>query len=262
MLCNHCGNTLSESAKFCGKCGQLVGPKGSAPAIQPLHRTCPACAAECKPEAKFCGKCGCIFSVAAGLGVTAPAPAPAPAPMLSLRDLPDPDLVPPIGPPEGVHEDVKHAALSKPRGPVLLGAIAVVLVLFGVFSWWLMSRPREPVAPTDVKLPSATEPVAVPAAPPQVASSAPAVLPNEAPSAPPAEPSATEQAPVQIPSSAPAPAPAPARARPAAVTNEQAQDRRAAAQREATRREAQARQREEDRARLNKANQTLDDLLK
>jgi hypothetical protein len=58
---------------------------------------------------------------------------------------------------------------------------------------------------------------------------------------------------------------APARAQQAAATNEKAQVRQAAeAQKEAARRDAQARaeQRERDRARLNKANQTLDDLLK
>ncbi|WP_353621914.1 zinc ribbon domain-containing protein [Variovorax saccharolyticus] len=54
MHCNQCGNGLSATAKFCGKCGEVVTPPAG-------RSSCPQCGGDCKAGAKFCGKCG--FSI-------------------------------------------------------------------------------------------------------------------------------------------------------------------------------------------------------
>lgn len=180
---------------------------------------------------------------------------------------------------------------------LLWGAGAVVVLLLVLFTGWLMSQGASPLRPVEsrgVVPPPQSEPAALeePPAPPPAPEKAPAEEPEEffiTEDAPPEPQSAPRPAPApeleSEPEPTPAPAPvllpAPASPQAPAVDTEPLQARKAAAERqEQIRREEQAmarqqqerrqreqqavarQQRELDRARLNNANRTLDDLLK
>ena len=57
-LCRQCGSLLTEGAKFCTKCGEVIGPVQSPPAQIMATPSCNACGATIHEGEKFCTKCG------------------------------------------------------------------------------------------------------------------------------------------------------------------------------------------------------------
>jgi rRNA maturation endonuclease Nob1 len=61
-LCRQCGSLLTEGAKFCTKCGEVIGPVQSPPAQIMATPSCNACGATIHEGEKFCTKCGAPWS--------------------------------------------------------------------------------------------------------------------------------------------------------------------------------------------------------
>lgn len=58
-ICPVCGNTLSETTKFCPKCGTKQAVEAA-----PNERACPFCGEAVEPDARFCAHCGRDLHVA------------------------------------------------------------------------------------------------------------------------------------------------------------------------------------------------------
>lgn len=207
-----------------------------------LGRGCPSCGADCKPGVKFCGKCGHAFAPAAP---AAPATAPTPTPT------PTPD----------VRVTTEAGPSGRPGARAIVALVVASVGALGVFAWWLTSRGPAPApAAQEVGLPE-------PSAEASEASVSSGVLTSgaQAPLLPASV--ATPVVPTEIIEHEPVVVPV---APPAIRVDEaaQAQARRQKVEEEARQEQvrrdeqAKARQREQDKAKLNQANKTLDDLLK
>lgn len=238
MQCRHCFAALTASAKFCGKCGQAVPPAAPPPAASILAgRVCPSCKTECKPASKFCGKCGHAFVSLAPLPVE---PQPPAVPTDSSVVVPSPG--------------------QKTKWVLVVAGLGAAAIAAGGLAWWLMRADTSPIPLPE----TAANPAAVPApAPTATAEPAPAPAAGAVPAAP-----AQEAQPGSAPTAAqmaPVPSPSPS---PSAQQRQSAEAERAAAlaqqrAQEKARRETAERERElADKAQLQKANKTLDDLLK
>lgn len=147
---------------------------------------------------------------------------------------------------------------------VLVAAAAAAVVVLGAFAWWLTSRSSAPAADgvalpepsaeaSAASMPEVTQPPDSPVA--EVP--APVAMP---PVPEPATQEIIERESIVVPPSPSVDEAAQAQARRLKVEEEARQER---ARREAqAQAQAQARQRELDKAKLNQANKTLDDLLK
>lgn len=253
MFCKKCGNELASTSKFCGKCGtprpESESTTSVADEVAALH-ACPSCGAACKPDAKFCGKCGHSFS---GHGVeTAPAVSMTSAPLTATVRPPVEDPVSPQTKATPANNHVRSTAkqrADKSKAGLYIAASCGVVAL-AVGAWWLTSHRSEPVAapsPAGSAPQASVSTASVPAQPASVPPSVPAVDPG---------PPASEPTPVS--QEAGQPSSAPVIATPPPVGNPQPAEVVATKRRQA---EAQ-RPRDSDRAKLQKANKTLDDLLK
>lgn len=52
MICRNCGHQISDTAKFCSKCGTAVLIE------EPSNPTCSNCGRECEADSLFCEECG------------------------------------------------------------------------------------------------------------------------------------------------------------------------------------------------------------
>lgn len=236
MQCRQCFAALTASAKFCGKCGHAVPPAEPPPAASILAgRVCPSCKTECKPASKFCGKCGHAFVSLAPLPVE---PQPPAVPTDSSVVVPSPG--------------------RKTNWVLVVAGLGASAIAAGGLAWWLMSADTSPIPVSE----TAANPTAVLAPTPKAtAEPAPAPAAEAVPAAP-----AQEAQPGSAPTAAQmAPVPSPS---PSAQQRQSAEAERAAAlalqrAQEKARRETAERERElADKAQLQKANKTLDDLLK
>lgn len=302
MRCNNCQNNLSNTAKFCGKCGEVV-------VTEPERRQliiCPGCQSECNPLAKFCGKCGCRFTVATA-AVEAIPDFPASAPILPMvhetvpahpdAEFSEPDLAatsiasPVAAPPlqldikseipleqkPNVGDALGSAAPSEVASPkfatpspkggskagiVIALVVVVAAVLLAVFTWWIMARGTAPGVATPA-------PVLAPASqtpvPPELDQPMP-TQPTEQPKAAPIEEPA-----MAVPTIQDAPPAAQTMPDVPIPSEERVQSKKRDAEEVQARKDAARKERElseiqaqrqRDQERLKRANQSLDDLLK
>lgn len=57
MICNNCGNKISDDSKFCYKCGNKTTSKHNNK-LKPTQKLCNRCGSEISSDAVFCYKCG------------------------------------------------------------------------------------------------------------------------------------------------------------------------------------------------------------
>lgn len=236
----------------------------SAPEVAPVEsatQPCPSCGAECKQGAKFCGKCGHAFASAPVEQAQAesveavplappvePVIEPVAAPVTPAPAAPAPAAVkPPVQP-------------GRPGNKAIIGLVGASVVVLGAFAWWLTSRSSATPAANEAVLPEPSAEASAVSAPQATPPSAPvAVVP-----APVVAPAASEPAATEIVEREPAVVPPTPRVDEAAQAEARRLKVEEEARQEQARREAKAlaRQREQDKAKLNQANKTLDDLLK
>lgn len=272
--CHQCGSTNAQGAKFCKSCGTSL--QTSASSVPPASSvSCPACQIDNLPLAKFCKSCGTNLQPAAKTACatdltdnvttnpdfeTAP-PALLPSTSASARQDQQAVSVPPanfsaqpVKAPEFLQElqsettatpaaaknptktpKLASSSLATPRAglnPKLAASVLAVVVVGAALAWMFMSKSQQPE-------PASPQPPAVTEAPPVPAS---------------------EPAPAPAPVSESAPAPAPA---PDVKPNESAAHAAANVPKPApASKTLPAAHRQQDSDRLDKANRTLDNLLK
>lgn len=231
MNCPKCGNVLSDSAKFCGKCGTSIELAQETQATPCIH-----CGKSLKPGAKFCGHCG--NSQAA---VPAPTPAPQPEPVPVIQPVAQPQVAKPeqpVSPTPSYEQPTRQSPIANQESSVkkiVLGGVGFVItaaVLGGC--WWFYSQHEKEQA----AIPATTGQMAPQAPQAQDQATAEAAKPQA-----PSEPQPNSAIPAQ---SNVAPVPEP-QAKPEPVQPQSPVD---------------SAQRKKDLEKLRKANRTLDDLLK
>lgn len=272
LQCLKCGVENSAHAKFCKACG-TVFPTATPVSVPPPVRTPPPIRVPSPvpiPEVQkgvACYKCKTINNLNAkfckACGVTTPSTPPVA-----------------IKPKSGTGEPDTRNKLKK---QLLMGAgvAACVLVIGGAY--WIFAGSAKPKAsattpnpavqtapesPTAVALPAvpAASPAVITdtAASPPMATSAPAVIAEPAKADSP-EQEASKSEKQQSAASVVMPVPAITKAAPDEAKQEPSQaerDTRVAARKRQAERDQLAKQRERDKVNMNKANRTLDDLLK
>ena len=296
MNCPKCSTGNSENAKFCKGCGyDLRGILKPEPVSQPTGLQCSKCGAENAAHAKFCKVCGTPTAIAPPAPVPEPPPpppSPAPVPpVLSAPELPNgvacykcktlnnPSAkfckscgVPnPASPPVSTPLP-KAVEKDEPRKPLILwaGIAAGILAIAGGGAYWMFAGAAKPKTASVTSAPAALPKVSAVTTLPEAATtaaSAPAVVtsatatPAAVAVAAPASAAVSGSANVAAPSPASAIAkPLPDEAKP--VPTQAERDAREAARKKQVALEQAAKQKERDKANMNKANRTLDDLLK
>jgi len=290
MECPKCAVLNADSAKFCKACGfNLQTPKPpSPPQLQSeMPVTCTKCRSPNSQHAKFCRACGDPLmksapaneSIQTGAETPAPRATEAPVrPAAPLREqasfaattaqIQSAPLTP--SPTRPVAADQRPQSRRPPsqKNPwTVIAWAAVLLLVVGAGSAWMLVVQRSPVEPATAKAetkqgapaalpsPPAASMPAVPVAPriAEASSAAPIAL------APAVATSASEPRPV---ASAPTETyrPVDATAKPIPVSNQHVAA--TSPQRRKATEEPHTRQQQEDAERLKKANRTLDDLLK
>lgn len=257
MICKKCGNELVAGSKFCGKCGTAVPVTETVKPVSVVAadtQACPSCGTVCKVGAKFCGKCGHSFAAPAP-EITAP---PVHAPASPAKE------------PVAAHDKATPKpsfAHNPPSNVGLYAAAAVGVVAIAAGGWWFFVDRSVPAAGPVATTATASAPASasVEAASPASAAApaSPVALPPSAPASPAS--AAVSQPVAQAPSApvvpptqkaAPTPpveVPPPTRAAPLKPSG--------ANQNQVQPRQSEERLRDQERAKLQKANKTLDDLL-
>ncbi|MDE2434371.1 MAG: zinc-ribbon domain-containing protein [Burkholderiales bacterium] len=272
MYCKKCGNELLASSKFCGKCGtprSEASPTGAEDQALQAQQSCPSCGASCKVGAKFCGKCGHSFQSASLPPRQARPGADAQSNLLDQST---------DAPPAAAQAEVKFDAPVKPApdqplhnterslvpksnsnsgAKISLYAISAVVVLGAVGGGLWFFKHRGSVGVNDAMTPeSRASAAAKPSAPAAEIAKTAAPVPTVAASAPPSSATSAPVEPV-------APAIQPASSAGSSVSSPRDTG---TAEKEPKHVQPQAakptRQPPNEKAQLQKANKTLDDLLK
>ena len=135
-FCTKCGNPLKPEAKFCGKCGSVIGSKSVEPPPVVNNLLCPNCSAVNSVGVKFCTTCGASFTK-----VQPPQP---------IAKTTNAKVVPP-----------KHSPLaSKPkkrRKPLYILVFSIILLLaMGAVGWWYVKGFSRTAVDEDIILPEYT----------------------------------------------------------------------------------------------------------
>lgn len=130
-LCTHCGKAVaSDSAQFCGGCGQkLTAPDSPPSPPKAPHPLCPACGALLQENSAFCGACGTAAAQ------NSPKSPTAPLPVLPKEPEVTPAYAAPAAPPKGLpFFKKKGPRIPKPRGrfsirKLFRKAVSLVMIL-------------------------------------------------------------------------------------------------------------------------------------
>ena len=123
MKCPHCGQNLTEGARFCNRCGQPVARQPVPPENQKSGKTCSYCGQSLLPGALFCNKCGKPLT-----------PEPRPEDQAPAE---------PVLPEEKTESFRQEAPAPKRRSPIGVVAVVVILVLLAAGGWWFANQLKE-----------------------------------------------------------------------------------------------------------------------
>ncbi len=123
MKCPHCGQNLTEGARFCNRCGQPVARQPVPPENQKSGKTCSYCGQSLLPGARFCNKCGKPLT-----------PEPRPEDQAPAE---------PVLPEEKTESFRQEAPAPKRRSPIGVVAVVVILVLLAAGGWWFANQLKE-----------------------------------------------------------------------------------------------------------------------
>lgn len=291
MNCPRCATVNSENAKFCKGCGiDLRDVAKLEPVLSANGLRCLKCGVENRAHAKFCKACGILASHVPPLPVTPPVPVRATEILNGVscykcKTINNPNakfckscgVLNPASPPAPQPQSVKPDEPKKP--PILWAGIAAgIFAIAGGGAYWMFIGGAKPKTASTAPAPL-----------PQAASSAPvhATLPASASTNVPATPttgattattaaaepskaatSAQDAAKADNPQAAtPAHTPPLVIAKPTPDETKQGptqaeRDVREAVRKKQAERDQLTKQKERDKANMNKANRTLDDLLK